>query len=174
MNIQEILPADFHPQSKVWVYQSSRLFGMSEVFEMETMFETFINAWKSHGAPVKGYANLFYGQFVVLMADETATTVGGCSTDSSVRLIKDIEQLFKVDMFNRQNLAFYINEKIQLLPLTHLNHALENGFITADTLYFNNLVLTKDALINEWLIPAGQTWLNKKIEAFAEKALKSV
>ena len=174
MNIQEILPADFHPQSKVWVYQSSHLFGMSEVFEMETMFENFVNGWKSHGAPVKGYVNLFYGQFIILMADETATTVGGCSTDSSVRLIKEIEQQFKVDMFNRQNLAFYIKEKVQLLPLTHLNHALENGFITGETLYFNNLVATKNALVNEWLVPAKQSWLNKKLEAFAEKASKAV
>ena len=171
MDIQEILPADFHPQSKVWIYQSSRLFGMNEAFELEDMFNDFIGNWKSHGSPVKGYANLFYGQFIVLMADETATTVGGCSTDSSVHLIKEIEQKYKVDMFNRQNLAFYINEKVQLLPLAHLNHALENGFITADTLYFNNLADTKEALINNWLIPAGKSWLNRKIEAFAAKTV---
>ena len=173
MNIQEILPENFHPQSKVWVYQSSRLFGMSEVFEIETMFENFVSNWKSHGALVKGYANLFYGQFVILMADETATTVGGCSTDSSVHLIKEVEQRFQVDMFNRQNLAFFIKEKVQLLPLAHLNHALENGFINGDTLYFNNLVATKKALQNEWLVPAKQTWLNRKLEAFAEKAAKA-
>jgi len=167
MNLQEILPANFHPQSRVWVYQSSRLFAMGEAFELEKMFEDFIGGWKSHGAPVKGYANLFYGQFVVIMADETATTVGGCSTDSSVHLIKAIEQRFKVDMFNRQNLAFYIDEKVQLLPLAHLNHALENGFITPETLYFNNLVATKEALINEWLVPAGQTWLGKRMGASA-------
>ena len=172
MNIQEILPEDFHPQSKVWIYQSSRLFGMNEIFEIESMFESFVSIWKSHGAPVKGYANLFYGQFVILMADETATTVGGCSTDSSVHLIKEIEQQFKVDMFNRQTLAFYIKEKVQLLPLAHLNHALENGFIDADTLYFNNLVATKEALLNDWLIPVKQSWLNRKLEAFTEKATK--
>lgn len=174
MNLQEILPANFHPKSKVWIYQSSRLFQVSEALELESMFENFINGWKSHGAVVKGYANLFYGQFIILMADETATTVGGCSTDSSVHLIKEIEQKFKIEMFNRQNLTFYIKDKVQLLPLAHLNHALENGFITGDTLYFNNLVATKEALINEWLIPAKESWLNKKLEAFAEKAAKAI
>ncbi|MFP5041777.1 hypothetical protein [Parasediminibacterium sp. JCM 36343] len=164
MDLNEILPADFHPTSKVWVYQSSRLFSMSEAFELEDLFAQFVQDWKSHGTPVKGYANLFYGQFIVLMADETATGVSGCSTDSSVHLIKKIEQHFKVDMFNRQNLAFYIKEKVQLLPLAHLSHALENGFITPETLYFNNLVATKEALINEWLVPAGQTWLGKRME----------
>jgi hypothetical protein len=35
------------------------------------------------------------------MADETATGVSGCSTDSSVRLIKEIEKIFGVNMFDR-------------------------------------------------------------------------
>jgi hypothetical protein len=174
INIQEILPEHFDPQSRVWIYQASRLFGMSEVFEIETLLEDFISSWKSHGAPVKGYANLFYGQFIVLMADESHTSVGGCSTDSSVHVIKDIEKKFAVDMFNRQNLAFYIKDKVQLLPLTHLNHAITNEFVTADTLYFNNLVATKEELINAWLIPAGKSWLSKKIEAMGHKVVKSV
>jgi hypothetical protein len=49
---------------------------------------------------------LFFGQFIILMADEKATGVSGCSTDSSVRLIKDIEQRFGVNMFDRTTLAF--------------------------------------------------------------------
>ena len=89
-NFQEQIPADFNDSSKVWIYQSSRLFFMSEALEIEEMLENFVENWKSHGAPVKGYANLLFGQFIVLMADETGTTVGGCSTDASVRVIKEI------------------------------------------------------------------------------------
>jgi len=160
---QHLLPGHFHPSSKVWIYQSSRLFTMSEAFEIEDMLTQFTSEWKSHGTPVKGYANLFYGQFIVLMADETAAGVSGCSTDSSVHLIKAIEQRFQVDMFNRQNLAFMVKEKVQLLPLAQLNYAINNGFITPDTLYFNNLVATKQALIDNWLVPAKESWLAKKI-----------
>ena len=163
IDLQEILPADFHPQSKVWIYQSSRLFGMSEAFELEELFEQFLKGWMSHGAPVKGYINLFYGQFIVLIADETSTKVGGCSTDTSIHFIKDLEQKFKIDLLNRQNLAFYIKDRVQILPLPQLNHALDNGFISGDTLYFNNLVATKEELINNWLIPAKESWLGRKM-----------
>ena len=161
--IQEHIPANFHDASKVWIYQSSRLFFMSEAFQLEEMFEQFIADWKSHGAPVKGYANLFFGQFIVIMADETATTVGGCSTDSSVRMIKEIEQKFNVQMFDRQMLAFVIKEKTQLLPLSQLNYAVENKFIDGDTLYFNNTVLTKKELLENWIIPVKNSWLGKRI-----------
>jgi len=162
---QHHLPEDFHPSSKVWIYQSSRLFSMSEAFQIEALMEDFVTNWNSHGTPVKGYANLFFGQFVIIMADETATGVSGCSTDSSVRLIKEIEKLFNVNMFDRQSLAFIIKDKLQVLPLAQLNYALQNNFITPDTLYFNNLVATKEALMTKWIVPAKDTWLATRIAA---------
>ncbi len=164
LDYQQHLPANFHDSSKVWIYQSSRLFTISEALDMEVLFTDFVTNWKTHGTPVKGYANLIFGQFIVIMADETAAGVSGCSTDSSVRLIKDIEQRCKVDMFNRQNLAFILKNKVELLPLAHLNHAIDNGFITTETLYFNNLVATKAELLTQWIIPASKSWLGKKFE----------
>ena len=160
---KHLLPEDFDATSKVWIYQSNRLFGFSEALEIEEMMEEFVSSWNSHGEKVKGYANLFLGQFIVLMADEIQSGVSGCSTDSSVRLIKTIEEKFKVDMFNRQNLAFVIKDKVQLLPLSQLKYAVENNFINADTLYFNNLVQTKAELENNWIVAVRNSWLAKKL-----------
>ena len=167
MNLEykHLIPEDFHPASRVWIYQSSRLFTIGEALEIEEMLNDFIENWNSHGAKVKGYANLLFGQFIILMADETQADVSGCSTDSSVRLIKTVEETFRVDMFNRQTLALLVKDKIQLLPLSQFKHAIENNFITPETIYFNNLVLTKEELLNKWLIPVKDSWLAKKISA---------
>jgi hypothetical protein len=162
-DIREHIPTAFDDNSRVWIYQSSRLFLMSEAFAIEDILNDFTANWKSHGAVVKGWANLFFGQFIVLMADETQSGVSGCSTDSSVHVIKQIEQQFKVDMFNRQNLAFYIKDKVQLLPLSQLSYAAENNFINGDTLYFNNTVLTKKELLEKWIVPVKNSWLAKKL-----------
>lgn len=158
-----LLQGNFHPGSRVWVYQCNRLFSMGEALEIEEMLNDFASQWQSHGIPVKGAAHLFFGQFIILMADETATGVSGCSTDSSVRLIKDIEQRFTVSMFDRTTLAFVVKDKVQLLPLSQLQYAFDNQFINSDTLYFNNLVQTKDELENNWIIPVHKSWLAKKI-----------
>lgn len=163
IDYKELIPADFAPDSRVWVYQSSRLFMMSEALHIEDLLNNFAANWQSHGAPVKGYGNLFYGQFIVLMADERATGVSGCSTDSSVRLIKQIEQLFNVNMFDRQMLSFMVKDKVQMLPLSQLQYAINNNFISPDTLYFNNLVQTKEELENKWLIPVKDSWLAKRV-----------
>src|SRR5215218_6424103 len=111
---QHLLPADFAPESRVWIYQSSRLFSLAEALEIEEMVEAFCADWTAHGAGVKGYGNLFFGRFLVLMADESATTVSGCSTDSSVRFVKALGQQFNVDFFNRQHLAFVVKDKVEV------------------------------------------------------------
>jgi hypothetical protein len=141
------------------------LFSLGEALEIETMLENFIKSWNSHGTPVKGEAHLFFGQFVVLIADESATGVSGCSTDSSVRLIKDIGDKFGVNMFDRMALAFVKEDKVQLLPLSQLQYAFDNNFINGDTLYFNNLVQTREELDNKWIIPVKDSWLAKKFAA---------
>jgi hypothetical protein len=160
---EHLLPTDFSPSSRVWVYQSSRLLTISEALTIEDLLQEFLANWKSHGAPVKGFANLFFGQFLIIMADESMVKVGGCSTDSSVHLVQQIEALCKVNMFDRQNLAFVIKNKVEILPLPQLTYAIQNNFVQPNTLYFNNLVATKQALLTEWIIPAKQSWLGKKL-----------
>ena len=168
---KNLLDPNFHPDSRVWIYQVSRVFSLQEALEIEELLNEFADQWKSHGTPVKGAAYLFFGQFIVLVADETATGVSGCSTDSSVHLIKNIEQKFAVNMFDRTTLSFIVKEKVELLPLAQLQYAVDNGFINTNTLYFNNLVQTKEELENKWLIPVKESWLFERF-SFSESVFK--
>ena len=127
-----LLDGSFDPSSRVWVYQCNRLFSLDEALEIEGLLKDFAANWKSHGTPVKGEAHLFFGQFIVLIADETAAGVSGCSTDSSVRLVKDIEQQFGVNMFDPTTLAFVIKDKVQLLGLAQLQYAADKNFFSAE------------------------------------------
>ncbi len=160
---KNLLDPSFHPDSRVWIYQSSRLFTLQEALEIESLLDDFTRRWTSHGDAVKAAGYLFFGQFIILMADETASMVSGCSTDSSVRFIKSLEERFAVSLFDRTTLAFYSGEKIQLLPLAQLAYAVQHGYITGDTLYFNNLVQTKSALEEQWIIPVKDSWLARRI-----------
>jgi hypothetical protein len=163
-NYKHLVPEDFSPDSRVWIYQSNRLFSIQEALQLEDHINEFVSSWQSHGIPVKGYGNLLFGQFIILIADETATGVSGCSTDSSVRLMKNIEEQFNVQLFNRHLLAFIVKDKIQILPLPQLPYAIENNYISGDTPYFNNLVQTKDELLSRWLIPLKESWLKSRVE----------
>jgi hypothetical protein len=161
---KELLPADFAPESRVWIYQSNRPFTEAEALETDQLVNEFVKTWHSHGEPVKGYGQLFFGQFLILMADESGTGVSGCSTDSSVRIIKEIERRFNVRLFDRVLLAFLIDDRIQLLTLSRISNALENGTMDGNTLYINNTVHTKALLESKWIIPIKDSWLAGKLQ----------
>jgi hypothetical protein len=167
LEYQHLLPEDFSPESRVWIYQSSRLFSLSEALEIEERLAEFCASWLAHGSGVKGYGNLFFGRFLVLMADETQTAVSGCSTDSSVRFVKSLGEHYGVDFFNRQHLAFLVKDKVEVLPMNQLRYALENGFINGHTPYFNNLAATKGQLEKGWIIPVKNSWLAAKLSALS-------
>jgi len=160
---KKLLPDNFHADSRVWIYQCERAFNESETTQINELLHEFTANWTSHGAKVKGFGQVFFNQFIVLMADETASEVSGCSTDSSVRVIKNIEETYQVSLFNRQLLGFFINNKVELIPLQDIQKSFESEFINAENLYFNNIVLHKKELEENWIIALKNSWLINKI-----------
>jgi ABC-type uncharacterized transport system ATPase subunit len=163
--IKQLLPADFSGTSRVWIYQANRPFNEREALEINEQLHQFATQWLSHGTPVKGWGQLLFNQVIVLMADESATGVSGCSTDSSVRIIKSLERQYEVNLFDRLLLGFVVKDKIELLPMGQVSYAFEKGFINEDTLYLNNTVLTKAEMEQHWLIPVKSSWVMKKLQA---------
>jgi hypothetical protein len=164
-HFQHLVPDDFADQARVWVYQSSRLFTMSEALELEEKLDWFTKAWRSHGAPVKATALLLFGQFIVLLADETTVPVGGCSTDSSVHFIKELESHYKVSLLNRLQLAFVVKDKVELLPMAQVNYAWQQNVLTDETLFFNNAITSKKELMTNWIVPISKSWLFRQLTA---------
>jgi hypothetical protein len=165
-NYRERLPLEFAPDSRVWIYQSSRVFNPREVVQIEERLYAFASKWQSHGVSVKGYGILLFGQFIILLADESATGVSGCSTDSSVRLLKQMELDFDVSLFDRQSLAFIFEDTVRLMPISRLNEEGGIEWVKPETLYFNNMVQTKEELENHWIIPVKASWLSKQVSRF--------
>ena len=160
---KHLLPQDFGDNSRVWIYQADRPFNNSETFGIGKALNDFVVNWKSHGVPVKGYANIFFDQFIILMADE-ATGVSGCSIDSSVHVIQEIGSKFSVDLLNWQSLAFVVDDKVQIISRQQFNDALDQSLITPRTLFFNNVVTTKRDFEEKWIIPVNESWLKTKIK----------
>jgi hypothetical protein len=139
--------------AKVWVYQANRSFTQEEVWDISDILENFVNQWKSHQREVKGFGSLYYRRFLVLMADEAATDVSGCSIDSSVKLIKELEQAYDLNFFDRMKVCYKItNELIGSFPISNLQEMLERGKIHEETIVFNNLVYTKKSFEEDWQI----------------------
>jgi hypothetical protein len=163
-NLSDLIPADFADESRVWIYQSSRPFSEKEELEINEQLYQFYAQWQAHGAPVKGWAKLLFRRFIVLMADETQVGVSGCSTDSSVRVIKSIERQYEVNLFDRLSITFLVKDQPEVLPMGQVQYAIDKGYISGDTLLFNNLVATKSDMMHNWLQPLGSSWLKTRVQ----------
>lgn len=161
--LADMLPAGFSDESRVWVYQCSRAFIEKEEREVNEQLHQFYTQWQAHGEPVKGWAKLLFRQFIVIMADETDVHVSGCSTDSSVRVIKSLERQYDVNFFDRMMLTFLVKDKAEMLPFGQVQYAIDKGYINKDTLVFNNVVTDKKGLLNDWLVPVSQSWLGSRV-----------
>lgn len=150
--------------SKVWIYQANRQLTLEEIGEMEQLIEGFVEKWEAHKQSVKGFGGIFYKRFIVLMADESVAEVSGCSIDGSVRLIKEIEQAFDLNFFDRLKITYKItNQLVGSFALSQINDLWEKSSINEDTIVFNNLVQTKGEFETKWEIPLKDSWLFQKI-----------
>ena len=161
--LNSLIPADFADNARVWIYQSSRAFIDKEEREVNEQLQQFYTQWQSHGALVIGWSRLQNKQNNKNIADETEVMVGGCSTDSSVRVIKSLERQYDVNFFDRMMLTFLVKNKAEMLPFNQVQYALDKGYINKDTLLFNNLVANKKELLEKWLVPLEQSWLADRV-----------
>lgn len=148
----------FSPQSRVWVYQSDRKFTSAEENQIIDKLAAFTNQWKAHGNELLAKAEIRYGYFIILTVDETQANVTGCSIDSSVRLIKEIEQEFGVDLFNRFNMAYKVGDEVIVNNKEDFETLINIKQITPETIVFNNMVQTLAELENKWEVPFKNSW----------------
>lgn len=151
--------------SRVWLYQADREFTYDELDDAREMIFDFLSDWTSHAAELHTYGNIFHKRFLGLFVDESNSSgASGCSIDSSVRFVKELEQRFGVNFFDRTTYAYMDEaEDIYTIKQTELGQALENGTVKKDTLFFDNLVTTKDAFLKSWLKPLEESWHSRFI-----------
>ncbi len=147
--------------SRVWIYQSNRALSNDEVTEIKNYGKQFIDGWAAHGSDLQAAFEVFDNRFIVLFADETQVKASGCSIDSSVRFIKDIQNAYQLDLFDRLNIAFVASNRIDTLRMTDFQNALANGNLDENTMVFNNLVETKGEFMSSWKVPIKESWHNQ-------------
>ncbi|RYD73219.1 MAG: ABC transporter ATPase [Sphingobacteriales bacterium] len=148
----------FSPQSRVWIYQSDRKFTSDEEVEILAKLEVFTSQWKAHGNELMAKAEIRYGYFIILTVDESRANVTGCSIDSSVRIIKNIEQAYQVDLFNRFNIAYKIDGEVHVQGKEDFETLVEIKNVTPETIVFNNMVQTLVELEKKWEVPFKDSW----------------
>jgi hypothetical protein len=149
---------DLSENSKVWIYQSSRPLTDKESEEIKVYGDRFIANWAAHGKELHAAFEVFYNRFIVLFADESQVQASGCSIDASVHFMKDIQNAYQLDLFDRMNITYKIRNQIDSLRMNDFQEALSKGQLTENTVVFNNLVETKGDFEKLWEVPLKESW----------------
>ena len=149
--------------SRVWIYPADKEFSYEELDAVRPVIFEFLDNWTSHNRDLVSYGNVFHRRFLALFVDESMAGASGCSIDKSVHFVQHLGNQLDKDFFNRQDVYFLINDEVVKYHLNELRQLAEDGTITEDSLFFDNLVNSKGSFLENWVKPVKEGWVSRFI-----------
>jgi hypothetical protein len=149
---------EFSSHSRVWIYQSDRKLTDAEALQAQVLLDNFTHSWTAHNNQLLAKAEIRYNRFLILFVDESQAGASGCSIDKSVNFMKQLEQQFGINLFDRFNLAYRDGEEIISVPRHQFEELLKAGKINTETIVFNNLAQNIAELQTKWEVPFKDSW----------------
>ena len=153
---------EMHGHSRVWVYQSDRKFTAEELLWISASLKAFCAQWNTHGNRMPTSFDIRFDQVIILAVDESQLGASGCSIDSSVKTLREIEHRFGVNLLDQGKVSFLsYPDSLEVSNLMDIKSKVTEGILQAETIVLNPVVSKKSDLDNNWLIQAKESWLNK-------------
>ena len=145
--------------SRVWIWPSSRKLSQKEKMQINEYLRQFVADWTSHHQALKAYATVFYDRFIVVVLDEQqSATASGCSIDKLTHFMQHLDEQFEMELFDRLNFQFLIDDQVQNIHKSALSKAYEQGQVNDETFVFDHLIKNKKEFFTKWLKPFDESW----------------
>ena len=154
------LPFDQLPDnSRIWVYVSPRRFTPSEQEWIQSRLKDFCDSWATHGKGMPTSFTILEEQLLVLAVDESQLGASGCSIDSSVRVLKDFERKFQINLVDQGKLTLRDQSgQVHVLPALGIKSRIQGGEIGLEQEVILPTIQTKAELSGLWQ-PLSKSWL---------------
>lgn len=143
---------------RIWIYQSNRELSLEETEQIKSKLADFTKQWAAHGKQLAARAEVRFNRFIILFLNEQMEAASGCSIDSSVRFLKEIERDFQIELFDRMQIAYQKEDKVEAVSRIQFEKLIENGKVNENTIVFDNTVLNSDELASRWQVPMKDSW----------------
>ena len=149
---------DLPDDSRIWVYQSNRKLSDDEVAIIKDKVIEFLKEWTAHGQDLEAGFEIKYNRFIIIGLNQENASASGCSIDASVYFIQKLEKEFDIDLLDKMNVTFYNGEFIAHKSLSDFRKMAKAKSVSKNTIVFNNLVNTKIDYLENWEVPAKDSW----------------
>ncbi len=145
--------------AKAWVYTSSQEFTEAQLSDIEKYAEVFLSQWDSHGKIVKGNIQVLKNRFIAVFADTEGDTMCGRAQDSSIKFIKELEEILSLSLMDRMLIAFNHGNSVLALPFNQLREKLATGEVSTSSSFYNGLITSKAEFLSNWETPIEGSWI---------------
>ncbi len=148
---------DFHPTSKVWVFQSDC--AILENDRLHSELKNFTRNWKTHGKDVESVFEIIEDRFLVVMVNESHNQVSGCSIDDLMDCVANIEAKLSISL--RDRAGFYVlSENIPIyVLLDEYSKLAHEGVINIDLSFYDATIFNKADFNSRWIAPLKSSWV---------------
>ena len=155
---------DLNKNSKVWVFQSSSIIPESLLDKVSNDSKEFLDQLNSHGNSLKSSFKIIYNHFLIIAVENIQNEISGCSIDTIVRFIKDLELKYNLSFFDRLIIKYKEANNIKSVSLNEFKSICKTKKISDEITVFNNLVKNIDELENIWETNIHNTWLKRFLD----------
>jgi len=152
--IMETLTTD---QTRVWIYRSIKKLDPEMEAAILNRGKAFIGEWASHGTKLTSDFKILEHHFLVFFVDQNFENASGCSIDTSVAFIRELEAEFQLGLLDRQMIAFKDGDEVVFYEFNQLKESYDKGLITDQTLVFDQLVQNNGEFQSRFLIPFSES-----------------
>jgi len=78
-----------------------------------------------------------------------------------VNLVKQLEVDLHIQLMDRLLLAFQGLEELNFVEMSNVADGINSGSIKAETVFYNNLVGSKEEFVAAWEVSASSSWLDR-------------
>lgn len=154
---------------KIWIYTLSKQLSFEQEIDLTQRCQSFVTSWTAHDISLDAGFELYNHRLLIFKVDETKYAASGCSIDKQLRLVKELEQVFSIELLNRLLVAYEnvgtssasATTTIEVIKASEVKELLANNSISKNTLVFDNSITTSNELATNWKKPLSETYLAK-------------
>lgn len=148
---------------KIWIYTLSKELSAGQEIDLTQRCQTFVNGWTAHDTSLDASFEVHNHRLLIFKVDETKYAASGCSIDKQLRLVKELELVFSIELLNRLLVAYENAGTIEVVKASTIKELLENKSISKNTLVYDNTITTSKDMVDNWKKPLSETYLAKYI-----------
>lgn len=146
---------------RIWIYILSKELSNEQLADFKDRCRNFVTNWTAHDVSLDASFELYQNRLLIFKVNEDKYNASGCSIDKQVRFVKELEQVFSIELLNRLLAAYENNNQVEIIKSSQVKDLLATKTINEDTLVFDNTITQSSELSINWKKPLKSTWLSR-------------